>query len=267
MTVRAILFDLDNTLWHFPVSVQDDVLHARCAEQVGPLLDDWGLDCDAVDLSRRLLRAVERARREAVAGSLLSPDWGEAVDGILREGGMSLEPEQIDALWSAWQPDGARLGRQLYPDTVTTLAWATSAGYRLGLISNRWSGAALLRRELDACNLGRVFDCLAVSSDIGWLKPHPEIYYAALRALGAEPGETVMVGDSLRTDIAGAKLLGMRAVWKRNGRREQPATGPAIPPDATIDDLWELRRLPFLMRDGDSVASIGGLLRRDERFD
>jgi HAD superfamily hydrolase (TIGR01549 family) len=267
METRVLLFDLDNTLWHFPVPVQDDVLHARCAEQIDPLLTDWGLGCDAGDLSRRLLAAVERARREAVAGSLLSPDWGEALDGALRDGGISLEPEQVDALWTAWQPDGARLGRQLYPDTVTTLDWARQAGYRLGLISNRWSDAAFLRRELDACHLGGVFGCLAVSSDVGWLKPHPEIYYAALRGLDAEPDETVMVGDSLRTDIAGAKMLGMRAVWKRNGRRNQPTDGPAISPDATIDDLWELRRLPFLLRDGDIVAESARLLRRDERFD
>jgi HAD superfamily hydrolase (TIGR01549 family) len=267
MTVRAILLDLDNTIWHFPVQVPDDVLHARCAEQIAPLFAAWGVNYDCVDLSRRLLSAVERARREAVAGSLLSPDWGEALDGVLRDAAIGLDPEQMDALWSAWQVDGARLGRQLYPDTVSTLEWAKREGYRLGLISNRWSSAALLRHELDRSNLGRAFDCLTVSSDVGWLKPHPEIFYAALRGLGTEAGETVMVGDSLRTDIVGAKMLGMRAVWKRNGRRNHPATAAEIPPDAMIDDLWELRRVPFLVRDGDAVAESVRLLKRDERFD
>ena len=267
MEISAILFDLDNTLWHFPVPLPDDVLHARCAEQIGPLLAGWGVDCAPVELSRAMLAAVERARRAAVAGALLSPDWLEALDAALRERRIGLEPEQLDELWSAWQVDGARLGRQLYPDTMTTLAWSRDAGYRLGLISNRWSDAALTRRELGGCGLGALFDAVVVSTDAGWLKPHPEIFYAALRDLKTEPGEVVMVGDSLRTDVAGAKMLGMRAVWKRNGRRTQAPAEPAIPPDAMIDDLWELRRLPFLAREGDSVASAGGLLKRDERFD
>ena len=113
MTIRAILFDLDNTLWHFPVQVPDDVLHTRCAAQIAPLLDAWGIDCDARALSERLLEAAGRARAEAVATSLISPDFGEVLDGVLRAAGVSLESRQIDALWSAWQVDGARMGRQL----------------------------------------------------------------------------------------------------------------------------------------------------------
>jgi HAD superfamily hydrolase (TIGR01549 family) len=242
--IRALLFDLDRTLWYFPVRVPNEVVHARCAEQIGPLLAGWGATCDAVELSRRILDGVEQARRQAVAGSLLSPNVGEVLDGVLRAAGIGLDPEQIDALWSAWQVDGARLGRQLYPDTLTTLTWARQEGYRVGLISNRWSSGARTRRELDGCAIGHLFDSITVSSDAGWLKPHPEIFYTALRDLGVEPGETVVVGNSPRTDIAPAKMLGMRAVWKRNGDRRQP--DPVIAPDATIDDLWELRRLPAL---------------------
>jgi HAD superfamily hydrolase (TIGR01549 family) len=245
MAARVILFDLENTLWHFPVQVPADALHGRCADQIGPLFDGWGIDCDAVDIARRVLDAVEQAYREAATGPLLSPNWGEVVDGALRAAGLALDPEQIDAIWSAWQPDGVRLGRQLYPDTVSTLGWAKRAGYRLGLICNRWSSAALLRQELGLCGLAELFDAVTVSSDAGWLKPHPEMFYAALRDLGAEPDHTVMVGDSLRSDIAGAKMLGMGTVWKRNGRNHAPVD-VALLPDATIDDLWELRRLPLL---------------------
>ena len=63
-----------------------------------------------------------------------------------------------------------------------------------------------------------------------------------------------MVGDSLRADIAAARMLGMKAVWKRNGRRRQQQADPAILPDAMIDDLWELRRVPFLV-DGAATMS------------
>src|SRR5262249_2716867 len=151
-------------------------------------------------------------RRTAASGSLLSPDFPGAVDRAAQQAGLVLEPEQIEELWAASIVDGARLGRQLYPDTLTTLAWARAAGYRQGLICNRWCGRALLEPELAAAGLGGVFDAVTVSSDVGWMKPHPQLFHAALRALDCEPGEAVAVGDSMRTDVTGAKLLGMRAV-------------------------------------------------------
>ena len=46
----------------------------------------------------------------------------------------------------------------------------------------------------------------------GRIKPHPSIFEAALAALGVEVGEAVMVGDSYRDDIEGARALGMRAI-------------------------------------------------------
>lgn len=246
MPVDAILFDLGDTLWHFPLPVPQETLHARCAEQIAPLLTAWGVDADARALSQRLLAEVERTTELAAASSLISPDFPELLDQVAREAGLNLDAGQLDALWAAWYVDGARMGRQLYPDTVTTLAWAREAGYKLGLVTNRWFGRTLLDGELAACALGRVFDAVLVSCDVGWLKPHPEIFYAALSALGVEADQTVMVGDSLRADIAGAKMLGMRAVWKRNGRRHQQTPDTTIRPDAMIDDLWELRRVPFL---------------------
>lgn len=254
MAVTTLLFDLGGTLWQFPVPVAHGVLHARSAEQIAPLLDAWSVALDPRDLSQRLLEEVERAMEEAATGSLISPDVNEVLDRVARGADLSLDAEQLDALWQAWHVEGARMGRQLYPDTVTTLRWARAEGFRLGLIANRWYGRALLQRELERCGLGDSFDCVTVSCDAGWLKPHPEIFYAALRDLCADAAETVIVGDSLRADIAGGKMLGMRAVWKRNGRRQQQPA-PAIPPDAMIDDLWELRRLPFLMRDQESLAA------------
>jgi putative hydrolase of the HAD superfamily len=244
--VRALLFDLGDTLWHFPVTMPDEALHVRSANQIAPLLQAWDWPRDPIGLSQQILRGVERARREAEAGSLMSPDYLDVLDGIVRAEGQVLDGDQLDALWEAWWVDGAYLGRQLYPDTVATLRWAGEAGYRLGLISNRWYGADRLHHELASCGLGAIFDSVTVSGDAGWLKPHPEIFYSALSALGTDASETVMIGDSVRDDVAGAKRLGMRAVWKRNGRRHLPPPDPLMLPDAMIDDLWELRRLPML---------------------
>ena len=48
--------------------------------------------------------------------------------------------------------------------------------------------------------------------DIGWCKPRPEPFRAALDALAVYPGEALHVGDIERTDVGGALKVGMRAI-------------------------------------------------------
>jgi putative hydrolase of the HAD superfamily len=50
-----------------------------------------------------------------------------------------------------------------------------------------------------------------VSVRVGYRKPHPAIYAAALAAVGAEPGATVFAGDGYRADYAGPLAVGIRA--------------------------------------------------------
>jgi FMN phosphatase YigB (HAD superfamily) len=73
--------------------------------------------------------------------------------------------------------------------------------------------------------------------------------------MGVAPEEALMVGDSLRADVAGAQVLGMTAVWKRNHSseddEERPLTLPngqgpvVVVPDYTIETLGELPGIPI----------------------
>jgi putative hydrolase of the HAD superfamily len=107
--------------------------------------------------------------------------------------------------------------------------------------------------ELTEYGLDGFFGVVTISSDVGYLKPHPKIFQHALDALGVAAEETMMVGDSLRCDVAGAKGLGLVAVWKRPhldeptevGADKADVTGEAAP-DYAIDNLWELTELPVL---------------------
>lgn len=247
MVVRAILFDLDETLWHYPILRTADALHAQHVQRIAPLLRAWGAIADGDALSRRLLAAVEREMAAAQSGSLLSPDFLEIVGREAAGVGLELDGDQLARLWDAWQLSPHEMGVQPYPDTATTLAWARACGLQLGMVANRWCGVARLRRELAPFGLADAFDAVAVSAEVGWLKPHPAVFGAALDALGVQPHEAVMVGDRLDVDVAGAARMGIRAVWKRNGRRQPTRAGSLLPPDAVIDDLWEVRRLPLLL--------------------
>ena len=80
-------------------------------------------------------------------------------------------------------------------------------GLRIGLISNgqRDLEEFAQHHELD-------IDVACGSWMHGRIKPHPSIFEAALAALGVAVDEAVMVGDSYRDDIEGARALGMRAI-------------------------------------------------------
>ncbi len=95
----------------------------------------------------------------------------------------------------------------LYDDALPALAEMRRHGLRIGLISNgqRDLEEFAQHHELD-------IDVACGSLAHGRIKPHPSIFEAALAALGVAVDETVMVGDSYRDDIEGARALGMRAI-------------------------------------------------------
>ena len=75
-------------------------------------------------------------------------------------------------------------------------------------------------------------------------KPSRPYFEAALDALGAEPGETTMVGDDVDADIGGAKMLGLRGVLVRTGKFREETLAAADPkPDEVIDSLADLPSL------------------------
>ena len=74
---------------------------------------------------------------------------------------------------------------------------------------------------------------MLTSNAHGKTKPHESIFRALLELLGVEPGEAVMVGDTIEDDVEGARAVGMRAVLlDREGRY------PEV--EGRLDDLREL---------------------------
>lgn len=264
MQVRALLFDTDDTLWQATQPLTAERVEAIAAAQLSVLLDRWGeTGVDAARLAHTIAGSMRAAMRAASA-SLLSSNYSEVLDGAARACGLELDAERLDALWRAWYVEPQRLGRQVYPDAASTLSWARAARYRLALVANGPFDRRFIDDELRAAGLRELFDGVALSCECGWLKPHPHLFLDALRQLGVEPDAAVMVGDSLAEDVKGAMLLGMKAVWKRNGRRPQPGERPAVTPTYQIDDLWELRAIPALRREVDGAALPPGALLPSE---
>lgn len=98
---------------------------------------------------------------------------------------------------------------ELYPDSVPCLEAARARGLKLALLSNL---AAPYKRPVFELGLDAHFDALVFSCDVGMAKPSAKIYAHTARELGLAPGELLMIGDTRRDDVRGARRAGLRAL-------------------------------------------------------
>jgi HAD superfamily hydrolase (TIGR01509 family) len=107
--------------------------------------------------------------------------------------------------------------------------------HALGIVSNFYGNLEAVCSEAGIAHFFRV---LIDSSRVGWRKPDPRIFQAALEPLGVSPARTLFVGDSLPRDMAGARALGMPHVWLTSA--PTPHDGPCCPGDRTVRALADL---------------------------
>jgi HAD superfamily hydrolase (TIGR01549 family) len=89
---------------------------------------------------------------------------------------------------------------------------------RLGIVTN--SSVTEQMEKLRTLDIGRYFDTLVMSEDVGVAKPDTRIFEIALERIGAKPHETVMIGDSYTNDVMGATDAGIAAIWFNRFRHE-----------------------------------------------
>lgn len=144
---------------------------------------------------------------------------------------------------------------ELIDGAADTLARLKAAGYRLILVAD--GPRETFTNILGQHGLWDLFDAHVISEDVGALKPSAKMFDAALQQAGltrADAGHTVMVGNNLERDIAGAKALGITAIFfSWSDRRSRVPAGPGQEPDHVITALAQLPDL--LERIEHSLAS------------
>lgn len=206
--LRAVLFDWGDTLMHW--AWEPELLAA-------------GHDAGLRAIGREPAPAMTERFRDAYLPLLWAPGTLEEVEypGVVRkllgEEGIEVDDGELDrfleAEHAAWQP-----ARMLATTTQALLEALRDRDLKVGLVSNAVDPPALLHRDLEQMGIAQRLDVAVFSSEVGWRKPHPAIFARALEAVGVEPGQTLFVGDTLATDIAGASALGMhtcQALWFR----------------------------------------------------
>jgi putative hydrolase of the HAD superfamily len=136
---------------------------------------------------------------------------------------------------------------------VDCLAALKDAGLRLGIICDvGFTPSHILRAHLEGRGILGQFDHLSFSDEVGAYKPSPVIFQHALEGLGGPaPAEVAHVGDLRRTDVAGAKGMGMTSVRYTGMFDDDTADQPEA--DHVIDDH---RVLPgIVLGDGQNSAA------------
>jgi len=216
--IRAIVFDLDNTLTDFMKMKSDAVTAA---------IDGM------IDAGLRLPRDSVRARIDAiyqeqgleyqrVFDQLLESELGHIDPKILASGIVAYRRARESAL-------------VLYPHVQMTLLELTKRGIRLGVVSDAPRAQVWLR--LCSLALQHVFDAVVTFDDTRERKPSPAPFREVLGRLGARPDEALMVGDWAERDVVGGKSLGMKTVFARYGDTFDTRESGA---DFDIDDVFEL---------------------------
>ncbi|WP_010268619.1 HAD family hydrolase [Paenibacillus senegalensis] len=109
--------------------------------------------------------------------------------------------------------------------------------YKLGIVTNGTREVQF--DKLKALGIESYFPQggVIISDDIGWEKPDPRIYEAALSFFAAQPETTLFVGDSWKNDVVGPGSLGIASIWL-NKKGEPAKQHPTL--FATIERLDEL---------------------------
>jgi HAD superfamily hydrolase (TIGR01549 family) len=183
------------------------------------------------------------------------------IRGTLAARGIDISTQQADELWRAtWIPE-RNFGVQLYPDTLDVLAAMKTQGLLVGINTNRPCTAEMHLPGLRDFGIAKYVDAVVCSGDTGYVKPHPSTFELVLDRLGIDAVDAVMVGDLRDADMRGAKAVGMRTVWKLNGRYDLPACPEA---DYAIHDLGELLSLPLFRRSPRPLISTESLTPHED---
>jgi len=234
--IRAIVFDLDNTLTDF-MKMKADAVSAAIDGMI-----DAGLELprEAVRAKIDAIYQEQGLEYQKVFDQLLTSELGRLDPKILASGIVAYRRARESAL-------------VLYPHVNMTLLELSKRGIRLGVVSDAPQAQVWLR--LCSLSLQHVFDAVVTFDDTGERKPSPAPFRALLGQLGVEAKHALMVGDWAERDVVGAKSLGMTTVFARYGDTFGTQESGA---DFDVNDIWELVAIVDRLNSGARPSGVSG---------
>ena len=205
MLISAVFFDAAGTLMKPARNV---------GESYATFAAKYGIIVSPSEISDRFCACFDDAPRLAFPGvsadtvAELERNWWKTLVARVFEPWSPFEgfDEFFAELFAYFAAPGAW---SLYPEVPDTLAALRQRGLILSVISNF---DARLVAILDGLRVGSCFDHIFVSSRVGYAKPDPQIFHAALKHYQLQPQHALHVGDSEINDRLGATSAGVRGI-------------------------------------------------------
>ena len=219
-SVTAVLFDVDGTICEYRRSA-DEILDVcfdtvgvdRCfgkREYVGRYAEFTDDAADIREARRGCFAALaEEAGHDAETGHAIAATFAEERD----HGNVDFLPGAERAI--------DVLGEQ----------------YPLGVVTN--GDPWMQSQKLDGLGITDAFDRVVHAGYDAPAKPAPEPFHLALEGLGVEGGDVVHVGNSLLSDVPGAKAAGIEAAWLDDGSDHRGE------PDYILGSMHDLLEPPW----------------------
>ncbi len=216
--IKAVIFDLDNTLVDFMK------MKRRAIEEAIPAMVDAGLEI-TTEMANKIIDEIYKEQ-----GIEYQQVFDEFLNRVLNKIDYKILSAGIVAYRRAREA-----ALTPYPHVYSTLNKLLKMGIKMGILSDAPSKEAWLR--LAYLNFHHIIDAVVTFEDTGKRKPSPEPFQLILEKLNVKSEEALMVGDWAERDIIGASKLGMKTAFARYGDTFDTEVHDA---DFELNDIAEL---------------------------
>lgn len=227
---RHIFFDLDHTLWDFDansrITLEDVFNHYRLHEKIGGNFNEFFAKYTVHNKT-----LWERYQKGFISAEELK--WKRMWRTLLE---FKLADEPLSKEMSTRFLEILPTQQGMFPYSKEILSYLKGKQYTLHLITNgfektQWS-------KIRNSGIDHYFTHVITSETSMSMKPEKEIFSYAVNKAGTDFRTSIMIGDNLDADIAGAMNAGMDAIFVNHIKET-----PTIQPTYTIHHLQELEQI------------------------
>ena len=221
--IKAILFDLDNTLIDF-VRMKTEAIKAASKAMIKS-----GLKTEEVGAYRRLITIYRKGMMES----------DNAFQEFLKSESGKIDEKMLAAAINAYLKTKDSFMKP-YPNVKPVLRQLKKRGIKLGIITDAPKLKAYQR--LLGMNIEKYFDFVICFEDTGKKKKTELPLKSCIEKLGLKAEEIMMVGDSIRKDVLPARKLGVIGVLAKYGSSDKAYK---IKPDFELNDFRDILKIIY----------------------